>query len=75
MAVSNMYWMLVEDDEDGFTLRQLSTGQTLRGLVLAEVQALAPIAELASSKPTGGLTATVGMKTKVEVKKHGQAKS
>lgn len=70
MTVSNFYWTL-EEEPEGFSLQLISTGEALRSLTLDEVRALAAIAELANSKPSGGLTATVGMKTKVEVKKYG----
>jgi len=74
MAVNNLYWTLV--DADGrYELERLADGQRLTRLTLMEVRALAAIAELAGSGPSGGLTATVGMKTEVEVKKYGKAKS
>jgi len=70
MAISNFYWTLTQDGE-GFILTRISDGRQLEALTLEEVRALAAIAELAGSKPRGGLAAAMGMNTIVEVKKHG----
>ena len=69
MKVSNERWVLEEAD-DGYLLVHIGSEQSLWVPTLEDVRALAAIAESTGSRPTGGISASVGISEKLEVKKY-----